>query len=298
MNFRLAFYLFIVAFAVTINSPLIAQDDLMDLVDEPEGKQYTSATFKGSRVILGHSVETKHKKALEFLISHRFGRINSGGHNLYGLDNANIRLGLEYGITDNLNLGVGRSSYDKSYDAFVKYKFIRQATNGAPVSMVLFNSLAVKTTPTEEDDPTYSFNDRLATVSQLLIARKFSSNLSLQVMPTFVHKNRVEIFDDNDQIAIGVGGRIKLTQRLAFNAEYYYRINPPENSIYKNSIAVGFDIETAGHVFQLHFTNSRGMTERTFISETAGSWGKGNILFGFNISRMFNLQKKKKVKAA
>lgn len=294
MNFRLAFYLFIVAFAVTINSPLIAQDDLMDLVDEPEGKQYTSATFKGSRVILGHSVETKHKKALEFLISHRFGRINSGGHNLYGLDNANIRLGLEYGITDNLNLGVGRSSYDKSYDAFVKYKFIRQATNGAPVSMVLFNSLAVKTTPTEEDDPTYSFNDRLATVSQLLIARKFSSNLSLQVMPTFVHKNRVEIFDDNDQIAIGVGGRIKLTQRLAFNAEYYYRINPPENSIYKNSIAVGFDIETGGHVFQLHFTNSITAIERSFITETNDDFFDGDIHFGFNISRTFQLGEKKK----
>lgn len=293
MNFKLIQHLLIATFAMTLSIPALAQDDLLDLVDEPEGKQYTITTFKGSRVILGHSVETKHKKALEFLISHRFGRVNSGAHNFFGLDASNIRLGLEYGITDDINFGIGRSSYDKTFDTFLKFKFIKQASNGAPVSVVLFNSLALKTTPKKEDDASYSFNDRLATVSQLLIARKFSSSLSLQLMPTIVHKNRVEAFDDNDQIAIGAGGRIKLTQRLAFNAEYYYRVNPVEDGPYRNSVAFGFDIETGGHVFQLHFTNSVTTIEKSFITETGDDFFDGDIHFGFNISRTFQLGEKK-----
>ncbi|WP_040496260.1 DUF5777 family beta-barrel protein [Fulvivirga imtechensis] len=274
-------------------APAYSQDDLMNLVDEPDDKGYASATFKGTRIILGHSVETKSKNELEFLISHRFGRINSGAHNLFGLDQANIRLGLEYGISENLNVGVGRSSYDKTFDGFLKYRIVQQSEKGFPFSVVLFNSIALKTTPKEEDDPTYELTDRLANTHQLLIAKKFSNNFSLQVMPVFVHKNRVESFDENNQVAIGVGGRIKLTKRLALNAEYYYRLDPPTDSPYKNSVAIGFDIETGGHVFQLHFTNSVMTVERSFITENRDDFFDGDIHFGFNISRTFSLGGKK-----
>lgn len=270
-----------------------AQDDLLELLEEETPKQYSTSTFKGSRIILGHSVKMQHQKTLEFLISHRFGRINSGAHELFGLDVSNIRLGLEYGLTDNLNVGLGRSSFDKTIDGFAKYRFLRQSSEGFPLTAVLFSSLAIKTTPKAENDPTYSFIDRLSGTYQLLLARKINSSLSLQVMPTLIHKNRVEAFDENTQMALGVGGRVKLTKRLALNAEYYYRIDPPEQSPYKNSVSIGFDIETGGHVFQLHFTNSVMTVERAFITETFADFFDGDIHFGFNISRVFQLGKEK-----
>lgn len=280
-----------VIFATAV--PALGQDDLMNLLDEPDKKEYATATFKGSRLILGHSVETKAKNELEFLISHRFGRINSGAHELYGLDAAFIRIGLEYGISDNLNVGIGRSSYDKVLDSFLKYRVLRQSEGGFPFTVTLFSSASMKMTPKKEDDPSYDTKDRLAYTGQLLLARKFSSNFSMQVMPVFVHRNRVESFDANGQFALGVGGRLKLTKRLTFNAEYYYRMNSPENSPYKDAISVGFDIETGGHVFQLHFTNSQMTVERSFITETSDDFFDGDIHFGFNISRTFTLGGKK-----
>lgn len=281
-----------VIFAMAI--PAMGQDDLMNLIDEPEKKEYATATFKGSRLILGHSVETKGKNELEFLISHRFGRINSGAHELYGLDAAFIRLGLEYGISDNINVGIGRSSYDKILDSFLKFRVLRQSEGGFPFTVTLFNSVTMKMTPKKEDDPSYDTKDRLAYTSQLLLARKFSNNFSLQVMPVYVHRNRVETFDENGQFALGVGGRLKLTKRLTFNAEYYYRVDAPEDSPYKDAISVGFDIETGGHVFQLHFTNSQMTIERSFITETSDDFFDGDIHFGFNISRTFSVGGKKK----
>lgn len=274
--------------------PLLAQDDLMNLLDEPEQKTFVNSTFKGSRVILGHSVETKHKKSLEFLISHRFGRVNLGAYEFFGLDRSNIRLGLEYGLTEDITIGIGRSSYDKTIDSFLKWRFVRQSEGGFPFTMVLFNSLAIKTSPKQEKDPTIDFTDRLATTHQLLIARKISSNFSLQLMPTLIHKNRVEVFENDNQLALGIGGRIKLTKRLAFNAEYYYQVDVQESSPYHNSLSVGFDIETGGHVFQLHFTNSNMTVERAFITETSDGFFDGDIHFGFNISRTFQLGKKEK----
>ncbi|MTI23048.1 hypothetical protein E1176_18605 [Fulvivirga sp. RKSG066] len=270
------------------------QDNLLDLIDENEKPQEVMSTFKGTRIILGHSVKMKAKKELEFLITHRFGRINSGSHNLWGLDNAFIRLGLEYGLSDKLNIGIGRSSFDKTYDSFLKYKLARQTKGSGsfPVSLVLFNSFTIKTTPKSEDSPEVAFNDRLANVSQLLISRKINSLVSVQLMPTYIYKSTVEEGFENSQLALGVGGRVKLTPRLAFNAEYYYRLDAPE-SIFTNSFSLGFDIETGGHVFQLHFTNSIMTVERAFITETSDDFFDGDIHFGFNISRTFNLGSKK-----
>ncbi|HNP16858.1 MAG TPA: DUF5777 family beta-barrel protein [Fulvivirga sp.] len=281
-------------FILLITLPYVshAQDDLMDLLDDgSDKKQYVPAAFHGSRIILGHSVVTRHKKELEFLISHRFGTINSGSYEFFGLDNAFIRLGLEYGISDNFNVGVGRSSFDKTIDTFLKYRIARQSTGvgSFPFSIVFIHSLAIKTTPRSSDDPTISFSDRLATAHQVLIAHRFNDKLSLQLMPSFVQKNRTQGVDNSDQFALGAGGKVKLTRSVSLNVEYYYRIDEAENSVYNNSFSVGFDIETGGHVFQLHFSNSAMTVERSFITETFGDFFDGDIRFGFNISRTFQL---------
>jgi hypothetical protein len=281
-----------------LSSPLVAQDDLLKELEQSEQakKEYTFATFKGTRVVNGHSVETKGKGELEFIISHRFGQLNSGAYNFWGLDQAYIRLGLEYGITDRLGIGVGRSSFNKIIDSYLKYKIVRQSTGqgGFPVTITAFASTNIQTYPQNNSDTTINFTDRLTYTGQLLIARKFSSKLSLQISPTFLHTNYVDVTIQNkDQFAIGFGGRYKLTRSLSLNAEYYYRVNPHENTPYYNSLGFGFDIETGGHVFQLIVSNTQGMIERTFITETAGDFSEGDIHFGFNISRTFQLKKPK-----
>jgi opacity protein-like surface antigen len=277
---------------------VLAQTDLLELLEAEQDKviQYTEATFKGSRLINGHTIETRKQGVLEFLISHRFGRINAGAYEFFGLDGANIRLGLEYGITDWLNIGVGRNSFEKTYDGFLKYKVLRQSSGECvmPFSVVGFTSMTVKTlkgsTPTDEDD----FSSKLTYTYQLLIARKFNSRLSLQVMPTLIHRNVItEGEREHNLFALGAGGRYKITNRLSLNAEYYYRFNVPEEDIYYNSLSIGIDIETGGHVFQLHITNSQAMIEKGFIEETTGDFFKGDIHFGFNVSRSFNVNVKK-----
>lgn len=266
-----------------------AQDDLMDMLDAqtPDPVHYTAATFKGSRLINGHTVETRQRGELEFIIGHRFGRLNSGAYEFFGLDGANIRLGLEYGLTDFLNAGVGRNSFGKTYDGFLKAKLLRQRSGARwfPVSVVAFSSAAIRTLASEEP---IDLTDRLFYTHQLLIGRKWSDRLSLQLMPTVVHRNQVQENEgENDLYTLGAGGRIKLTTRVSLNAEYYYRLNIPEDHTGFNSLAVGFDIETGGHVFQLHLTNSRAIIEKGFIAETTGNFLEGDIHFGFNVSRVF-----------
>ena len=284
---------------------LIAQDiDLNKELEEEKVKektQYTENTFQSTRIINGHTVETLKKGMMDFRIAHRFGTLNGGFYELFGLDNASMRMSFDFGLAPNLMIGVGRSTYLKQYDGFIKYKFLKQSKGDKtmPISAAWVSSLMI--TSLKWQDPTRDnlFSSRVQYAHQLLIARKFSEGTAFQLMPTMVHYNLVtKATDPNDLFALGFGGRQRISKMVSINAEYYYLFPGSSFEGTNNSFSVGFDIETAGHVFQLHFTNSRGMTERTFITETAGSWGKGNILFGFNISRMFNLQKKKKVKAA
>lgn len=274
-----------------------AQDDLMNLLNKetpPASPDYTIGTFKSTRLINGHSVETRAKNVLEFVISHRFGTLNSTSYQFFGLDDAEIRLGLDYGVTDRLNIGIGRNSFQKTFDGFVKYKVLRQSSGSrqVPVSIVLFASVAVNSLRSPEFPENTVFSDRLAFVYEGIIARKLSQQFSLQLSPTWVHRNFVlNSGERNDIFALGIGGRYKLTKRVALNVEYYYRVSESP-SAFHNSLAIGFDIETGGHVFQLHFTNSRGMIEKAFITETTGNFFRGDIHFGFNISRSFNLVKK------
>ena len=272
----------------------VAQDDLMDLVDketEP-ASAYAEQTFKGTRLINGHSIETRKKGVLDVIISHRFGRLNSGAYELFGLDESNVRLGVDYGVSDRLNAAVGRNSFEKTFDGFLKYKALRQQMGdgrNVPLSIVAFSSAAVKTLRSSDPDVEPSFNSRLVYTFEAIFARKFSPAFSFQVAPVWIHRNSVAGTEDpNDIYAVGAGGRLKLTKRVSLNAEYYHRLNNDKSAL-QNSVAVGFDIETGGHVFQLHFTNSRSMIEKGFITETTGDFFDGDIHFGFNISRTFQL---------
>lgn len=276
--------------------PLGAQD-LMDILEQetPGQTHEVSATFKGTRIINGHSIENTKKNVLQFLISHRFGKINDGAYELFGLDNANIRFALEYGITNELMVGVGRSSFEKTYDGFFKYKLIKQRVGeiNCPISISLFGSIAAKTLKDYLPQNKPPFKERLFYTSQVLVARKFSENFSMQITPTYVHRNSVRIAaDPHDIFAVGSGFRYKITKRTSINAEHFYTINPLESIDARNSFAVGVDIETGGHVFQLMVSNAITMIEKSFITETPGNFFKGDIHFGFNISRVFHLGKK------
>lgn len=269
-----------------------AQDDLMKLMTDSNEVFVRSATFKATRVINGHSVETVGKNNLDFIISHRFDRINRGFEEFFGLDAATNRLGLEYGINDRLMLGMGRSSFQKTFDYFGKYKLLRQ-TSGAvniPVSVSLLGGYMIRT---QKTSPQLSTKDRSSYTAQILIARKFSEAFSLQLSPGLIHRNRPDIFTDNKTVlASGISGRMKLSKRSSINGEYNYVLPNQIDDSYSNNLSFSFDLETGGHVFQLLFTNSFGMTERQFITETAGNWGNGDIHFGFNISRTFAFGKK------
>ncbi|MFC1732384.1 DUF5777 family beta-barrel protein [candidate division KSB1 bacterium] len=276
--------------------PSFSQDDLLDIFGEEENKEteYAFATFKTTRVVAGQSIENPAPGELIFIISHRFGKINEGLYEYFGLDQSTIRFGFEYGFNKRLALGFGRSTFRKTYDGFIKYKLIRQSTGlkKMPVSISTFTSISIFSLDWEDPDRKNYFSSRIAYTTQLLIARKFNNSLSIQLSPTMVHKNLVPTKEDkNDIFAIGISGRQKITNRLSLNAEYFYLL-PEQTAVdFYNTFSVGFDIETGGHVFQLHFTNAQPMFESAFITETAGSWTKGDIYFGFNITRVFTLKR-------
>jgi hypothetical protein len=295
-------------FALTVNAQ---QVDLFKTAQDENKKEDSAkteiaiATFKNSRLINGHTIETLGKGMMDFRVHHRFGYLNEGIYTLFGLDEASTLLGLDYGITNKLMIGLNRSTYQKQMEGFLKYRLIRQSSGkvNMPLSVTVMAAMIVKTVDLySASGVKYSSNDKTCYTAQVLIASKLSDKTSLQIMPTFVHYNIVPFATDkNDMFSIGFGGRQKISRRISINAEYYYQINkfaddPSTGLTYYNSLAVGVDIETGGHVFQLHFTNSTGMTEPTFIHETTGDFFKGNVHFGFNISRVFVIKKPKQFK--
>ena len=269
---------------------IFAQDDLMQLLND-DSNYKISSTFKGVKIVNSQSVELVSKGDLLFLIQHRFGTLNSGAYNLYGLDNAQVRFGLDYGVNDWSSIGLGRSSFLKTIDANAKIKLVsqRKGKDFFPFSIVWYSSAFFKQTIWKDmkaDD--YLFSDQMSYVHQVLVARKITSALSVQLSPTLVHKNIVNQGEAHDLLSVGLGARHKLTSRISLNAEYFLQLKK-ENSI--NPLSLGIDIETGGHVFQLHLSNSAAMFERAFIHETNGEWSNGDIYFGFNISRVFTLKK-------
>ncbi|MBP8823181.1 MAG: hypothetical protein KBH07_06025 [Flavobacteriales bacterium] len=278
---------------------LQAQEDLLQLLGGDSTEVVlTSASFKSTRVINGHSMENTAHGVLDFRIGHRFGFLSTGVQELFGLDQATIRLGFDYGLTDRLMIGLGRSSYEKTLDGFAKYKVLRQCDEGCtmPVSLAFVAATSATTLPAEQVPWYFNgiddfYTHRLSYSFQAVIGRKFTEGLTLQLTPGVVHRNLVETPEDrNDLMNLGIAGRAKLSKRVAINAEYFYVLpDQGPRGGFHNSLAIGFDIETGGHVFQLHFTNSTGMYERGYITETVGDFAQGDIHFGFNISRVFTL---------
>lgn len=269
--------------------------DMSDLLNENDEVNYAKASFKTNRVINLHSLENTAHGVMDVKISHRFGVVKNGVYDLFGIDAATQRIGIDYGVTDNLCVGVNRNSVDKAYDGFLKYRILRQSKGkkNVPITLSALTSAAVETV--KYSDNKHDFKSRLYYTNQLIIGRKFNDWLTLQLVPSHVHRNAVLTADEKwDVFACGIGGRIRLTRRTTFNAEYIYVLPNQLSDQYKNSLSVGFDIETGGHVFQLHFTNSTSMSEYGFITKTEDSWADGNIRFGFNVSRVFTLYDPKK----
>ena len=291
-----------------------AQDDLLSLVADSSkpGNEKVIATFKTSKIISAQSTETVKAKTLDFRITHRFGNAgtesNGGVHTLWGWDNSNdIRFSFDYGITDKIAIGVARNKMNELLDGSIKWRFLEQTKNNkVPFSAVVYSDMGI--TPEKEEqlylgtvNVTRKFAHRISYTNQLVIARKFNSWLSFEVLPSYTHRNFVKNYinpdnnavDENDIFSIGVGGRIKLTKRFAIMADYFYIISDyrkNNSSIpYYNPLAIGCEIETGGHVFHINFTNASGINENNFISNTTDTWTKGGYKFGFNISRVFNL---------
>jgi opacity protein-like surface antigen len=275
---------------------IFAQDDLLALVDKGDSnkKEYVTSAFKSSRVINNHSMEFIGKGVMDVRILHRFGTVDHGVSDLFGLDYANTRFGFDFGLSKNLTIGFGRSNLKRDYDGFIKFRPIRQATGGqgaSPVSLVIVSGLTISAVSIPEPKPENTFVDRMSFFHELIVGRKFSEKFSLQLSPIFVHRNIVPPDEENNAFAMGLGTRLKITNRMAIVLDYDYIISGLDKDIYKNALGIGLDIETGGHVFQLHFSNSKGMNEKEFITNTIDSWGEGEIRFGFNLSRVFNIGK-------
>ena len=286
---------FLLCFWWFLQPSIFGQDSLDLLAAIAPQKQPVTSAFKSTRVIMSHSLEMLKPGALDFRILHRFGTINQGVGEFFGLDGATIRLGLDYGLSEQLTVGLGRSSHKKELDAFLKFRPLRQSAGARalPVSIVLAGGTTVTTGAWTGAAKQESFRNRQSFYGQMLVGRKFSEAFTLQLAPTLVHRNLVPQKDPNNNFALGTAARFRLSRRVSLNVDHYLVLNKNKSTLTYNPLSVGFDIETGGHVFQLHFTNAIGMNERAFLTETTNRWSNGDIQFGFNISRTFQLKSKK-----
>ena len=263
-----------------------AQDDLLAGLDSIPKNQVVDSAFKGLKIVNLESTKLASQGDLYFIVAHRFASVKQGFEGFFGLDNAVTQIKFVYGLNKWFTIGAGRS--EQAYDFSAKYRLQHQIESGFPVSIVVFNSVAFNNLLKESALPKMEFSDRMVYLTQLLVSRKFNEKFSLELAPTFFHENFVENDSQaNSQVAVGVGGRYKVSKRVSINMDYALHGNRTSNSIYRNPLSVGVDIETGGHVFQMHFTNSQGIHEAGFLGQTAGNWEKGDVYFGFNLLRVF-----------
>ena len=281
-----------IVFILIVCGNVFAQNDLESFLNPLPENTLIQNTFKSTRIINNHSVEIFEPQQLDLRIAHRFGLLNSGLYELYGLDQAKIRVGLEYGLMHNMMIGIGRSTFQKTFDGYLKYLLLNQkkGVNNIPISIVAFSNIAINSL--KKNYVNYPLLGRFSFCHQLLIASKVNRQLSIQFMPSWIHWNMVELnAQKNQTFALGGGFRYLITKSVSINSEYFFRVNSSDYDVqnYYDSFSIGVDIETGGHVFQLHVTNSMPMHESGFITRTTSDWGNGGIHFGFNISREFKL---------
>lgn len=262
-----------------------AQDDLLAGMDSiPASK--ANAAFKGLKIVNLESTKLSAKKDFYFIVAHRFASVKTGFEGFYGLDNAVTQIKFGYGLFDWMTVSVGRS--ELAYDVSAKYSFQPQVEGGFPLAIAGFSSLAFNNTLKPSLYPNMKNSDRMSYVMQLLISRKFSDRFSAEIAPTFLHENFVTYDPQhNSQYFIGMGGRYKIGKRWSVNVDYAAHLNRAEMSPYNNPLSVGVDLETGGHVFQMHFTNSQGIHEAGYLGQTTGDWSLGDVFFGFNLLRVF-----------
>ncbi|MEC3877719.1 DUF5777 family beta-barrel protein [Chryseobacterium salviniae] len=273
--------------SVLISGFTFAQDDLLKDIDTIQTKNTDTSqpAFKALQIVTGQSTKLPAKKEWYIIVAHRFGDVSKGFKDFFGLDDASTKLGVIYGATEWLSLNLSRETNQKTFEGGVKYRLARQNDN-FPVDLVGYNVLAVNTELSKDNYPHIRFADRLSYLSQALISRRFNDNFSLQLTPSYIHKNLYEpAIEDKDQFLAGLGGRYKISKRVSINAEYF--VNFDSHSFYKNPLSVGMDIETGGHVFQLLFTNSQINSDIGYLTNATGKWKKGQIFFGFNLYRVF-----------
>lgn len=284
------FYLVILLAAASLFASAQSLDELV-FSDGNENNSPVTADFKTTSVVNSHTVRGPAQKELLFSVKHRFANFSRGLYDFYGLDIVqSARIGFEYGLFDNLSVGVGRSTLEKAIDGFMKYRFISQKRDGqgAPLSIALVVGADIKTNRWKTEGIDYPAGSGMSYLYQVIFARKFSDRLSLQLTPGMVHQNHVKLRDDfNDTYFTGISGRFKISARTSFNAEYFYVLNPPASVEYINPLSLGFSFDTGGHIFQVNFSNAPAMTERHFLTQTVGSWLDGNFALGFSIYRTF-----------
>ncbi|GHN01248.1 hypothetical protein WSM22_27370 [Cytophagales bacterium WSM2-2] len=281
------------------HSHTFSQADPLSLDNTPSESVPVKEAFNSSYIINNQSSNVLEGGRLNFLILHRFGELSDGSFNAYGLDYAAIRLGVEYGITDRLTAGLGRSSVGKNYDSHLKFRLKTQTSGGVnnfPVSLVAFSSLAFSSAELHRQNLIQGqsqFINQLVYTTELIISRQFSEKFSFQLIPAVVHRNTVASESDNHRVyALSAGGRLKVSNRMHVVADYGYVFN--NDNTLENPVAMGFDIVTGGHTFQFYLTNSVGMIEKEFLTATTGKISEGNIRIGFTVSRAFILKQKVK----
>jgi hypothetical protein len=294
---RLLFTILLSVFILSSVTSFAQNIDLFSEANSSQSPDFITGTFKSTRIVNGQSIENVGAGVMDFRISHRFGALSQGAYNLYGLDQATMRIGLDFGLNSRLMVGFGRSTFEKQYDGFLKFKILRQQDGERfiPLSISYVGSMNYKSLK----DPVTTYvpyvTDKFSFAHQLLIASKFNDYFSLQLSPTVIHYNIVDSTSiPNDFKSLGIAARIRISKRVNLTSEYFYRFDKLYG--HYDPLSIGIDIETGGHVFQLHVSNSNGMTERTFINETNGSWSKGDLCFGFNITRAFVIRKPKELR--
>lgn len=263
-----------------------AQEDLLKDIDTVKTNTGTSQpAFKALQIVTGQSTKLAAKKEWYMVVAHRFGDVSAGFKDFFGLDNASTKLGAIYGVTDAISLSLSRETNMKTFEGGIKYRLVQQNEN-FPVDVVGYHVMGANTALDKDTYPHLRFSDRLSYLTQALISRRFSDKFSLQLTPSYVHKNLYEpTTEDKNQFLAGLGGRYKISKRISVNAEYF--VNFDNHSFYKNPLSLGVDIETGGHVFQLLFTNSQINSDIGYLTNASGNWGKGHIFFGFNLYRVF-----------
>ena len=299
-------FFFFICFILCTSQYTFAQDDLLASLDDSSNtkSERVVSTFKTTRIVNAHSVETVKAHHLDFRVTHHFGNIGGttgGVHTMYGLDNAaDIRIAFEYGVSERFTIGAGRSKIAELVDGYLKYRLLYQTQdNKVPISLTLLANGAF-TSAKANGGPNENFANRLSYVYEVLFARRINSRLSIQLMPAFLHRNYVyDAKDENDLFVVGGGFRLKLTKRFALLADYYQifsKFRQDNSELYFPPLGLGVEIETGGHVFHLMFTNNPAIVENSYLANSTDSWGKEQIKFGFNISRTFGIGKKSRMK--